>query len=215
MGLFQYEWLLRLVCSVAVGTLIGYERHVRSKDAGIRTHAIVALASCLMMLISQYAFPDAGKFDASRVAAGVVSGIGFLGAGLIFAHEGSIYGLTTAAGVWATSGIGMAFGAGMYALGTVCGLLMYIVENVYQKIFSFNPPYSLINVSFKMDHEGTISDINEVLLKLGYNHSENKITSKENYWQVETMIRTRKDVSPKQLKDELSEIPHLIEICII
>ena len=51
MGLFQYEWLLRLVCSVAVGTLIGYERHVRSKDAGIRTHAIVALASCLMMLI--------------------------------------------------------------------------------------------------------------------------------------------------------------------
>ncbi|MBR6724147.1 MAG: MgtC/SapB family protein, partial [Erysipelotrichaceae bacterium] len=179
------------------------------------THAIVALASCLMMLISQYAFPDAGKFDASRVAAGVVSGIGFLGAGLIFAHEGSIYGLTTAAGVWATSGIGMAFGAGMYALGTVCGLLMYIVENVYQKIFSFNPPYSLINVAFKMDHEGTISDINEVLLKLGYNHSENKITSKENYWQVDTMIRTRKDVSPKQLKDELSEIPHLIEICII
>ena len=190
MGLFQYEWLLRLVCSVTIGTLIGYERHVRSKDAGIRTHAIVALASCLMMLISQYAFPDAGKFDASRVAAGVVSGIGFLGAGLIFAHDGSIYGLTTAAGVWATSGIGMAFGAGMYALGTVCGLLMYIVENVYQKIF-------------------------EALLKLGYNHSENKITSKDNYWQVDTMIRTRKDVSPKQLKDELSEIPHLIEICII
>ena len=94
MSLFQYEWLLRLVCSVTVGTLIGYERHVRSKDAGIRTHAIVALASCLMMLISQYAFPDAGKFDASRVAAGVVSGIGFLGAGLIFAHDGSIYGLT-------------------------------------------------------------------------------------------------------------------------
>ncbi|MBQ2138029.1 MAG: MgtC/SapB family protein, partial [Erysipelotrichaceae bacterium] len=56
MGLFQYEWLLRLVCSVTIGTLIGYERHVRSKDAGIRTHAIVALASCLMMLISQYAF---------------------------------------------------------------------------------------------------------------------------------------------------------------
>ena len=89
------------------------------------------------------------------------------------------------------------------------------MENLYQKIFSFNPPYSLINVAFKMDHEGTISDINEVLLKLGYNHSENKITSKENYWQVDTMIRTRKDVSPKQLKDELSEIPHLIEICII
>ena len=92
-------------------------RKNRRKEAGVRTHVIVALASCLMMEISKYGFFDLGKFDGARIAAQVVSGIGFLGAGMIFVHKNSIKGLTTAAGVWATSGIGMAVAEQDYLSG--------------------------------------------------------------------------------------------------
>ena len=116
MAVFRIEWLLRILCSVAAGFAIGHERHRQSKSAGIRTHAIVSMASCLVMLVSEYAFADAVKNDPARIAAAVISGVGFLGAGIIFTQNGSTHGLTTAAGVWATSAIGMTFGGGMAML---------------------------------------------------------------------------------------------------
>lgn len=119
--------ILRIVIAGICGILVGLERKNRSKEAGIRTHFVVACGAAIIMVISKYAFfdvlGDASKFaneirlDPSRVASTIASGIGFLGAGMIFVHKGSITGLTTAAGIWATSGIGMAIGAGMYVLG--------------------------------------------------------------------------------------------------
>lgn len=129
--LYQLALALRIVIAGICGTVIGFERQTRSKDAGIRTHCIVAIGSALMMIISKYGFSDtmAGELgmrgaDGSRIAAQVVSGIGFLGAGTIFVHKNSITGLTTAAGIWATSGIGMAIGAGMYVLGVLTVLII-------------------------------------------------------------------------------------------
>lgn len=119
--------LIRIVVAGICGTIVGLERKNRSKEAGIRTHFVVACGAAIIMVISKYAFfdvlGDASEFaseirlDPSRVASTIASGIGFLGAGMIFVHKGSITGLTTAAGIWATSGIGMAIGAGMYVLG--------------------------------------------------------------------------------------------------
>lgn len=117
--------LIRIVVAGICGTVVGLERKNRSKEAGIRTHFVVACGAAIIMVISKYAFFDVtgGEFasevrlDPSRVASTIASGIGFLGAGMIFVHKGSITGLTTAAGIWATSGIGMAIGAGMYVLG--------------------------------------------------------------------------------------------------
>ena len=127
--LFTYLILfLRLLLSAICGFLIGYERRNRQKEAGIRTHIIVALASCLMMEISKYAFFDTGDFDGARIAAQVVSGIGFLGAGMIFVQKNSVKGLTTAAGVWATSGIGLAMGAGMYIVSIFTTLLILVIQ---------------------------------------------------------------------------------------
>ena len=118
-------YLIRIVVAGICGTIVGLERKNRSKEAGIRTHFVVACGAAIIMVISKYAFFDVigeefaseVRLDPSRVASTIASGIGFLGAGMIFVHKGSITGLTTAAGIWATSGIGMAIGAGMYVLG--------------------------------------------------------------------------------------------------
>lgn len=131
--------LLRLIVACICGIAIGFERKNRSKEAGVRTHCIVACASALMMIISKYGFYDLIqqgltqvdiRLDPSRMAQGIVTGVGFLGAGMIYIQRGSIRGLTTASGIWATSGIGMAIGSGMYTIGicaTVIILLLQIV----------------------------------------------------------------------------------------
>lgn len=138
MGSFQAEWVLRLVCAVLAGILIGYERHNRAKAAGIRTHAIVALASCLLMLVSKYGFEGSEKFDAARVAAQVVSGVGFLGAGVIFVRNDNVRGLTTAAGIFMTAAIGLCFGTGMYLTGfstmAILVIMLLILRSIKETI---------------------------------------------------------------------------------
>ena len=128
-------YFVRLLLAVICGGIIGYERTNRGKGAGIRTHCIVSLASCLMMLVSKYGFGDM-EFtgDGSRIAAQVVSGVGFLGAGMIYFNgRHSVKGLTTAAGIWATSGIGLAIGAGMYSMGIATSLLILIMQFLLHK----------------------------------------------------------------------------------
>lgn len=126
--------IIRLVISCLCGIAIGVERTNRAKEAGIRTHCVVSCASCLMMLISIYGFTSlTGKvgysdIDPSRIAAQIVSGIGFLGAGMIFVKRQTISGLTTAAGIWATAGIGMAIGAGMYITGIIATVLILLAQ---------------------------------------------------------------------------------------
>ena len=109
--------ILRLALAAGLGLLIGMERAYRAKTAGTRTHFLVALGSALFMIVSQYGFvdaPGAAGADPARVAAQIVSGIGFLGAGTIIMQKHVIHGLTTAAGMWVAAGIGMASAAGLY-----------------------------------------------------------------------------------------------------
>jgi len=118
--------------AAACGGAIGFERERRFKSAGIRTHLIVALSAALMTVLSKYGFSDAigsgVTVDASRVAAGVVSAIGFLGAGVIFFRKDAISGVTTAAGLWATVGVGIAIGAGRYFTGTVSTVVIVLLQ---------------------------------------------------------------------------------------
>lgn len=129
---YNVSFLIRLVVACLCGLAIGFERKNRGKEAGVRTHCVVACASALMMIISKYGFfdleNDIYRADGARIAAQVVSGIGFLGAGMIFVHKNTIKGLTTAAGIWATAGIGMAIGAGMYFIGIVSTGIIYFVQ---------------------------------------------------------------------------------------
>ena len=126
-----WDFALRLFVAGAMGVLIGLEREYRAKEAGYRTHFLVALGSALMMIVSQYGFmevlkTDLIRLDPSRIAAQEVSGIGFIGAGTIILQKQIVRGLTTAAGIWATSGIGLAVGAGMYAVGISATLLVLL-----------------------------------------------------------------------------------------
>ena len=131
---FGLHYILRMFVAGVCGFIIGFERKNRAKGAGIRTHFMVAMASALMMIVSMYCFndpifPEGTRMgDPSRIAAQIVSGVGFLGAGMIFVHKNNISGLTTAAGIWATAGIGMSIGAGMYIIGIAATLLVIFAQ---------------------------------------------------------------------------------------
>ena len=128
----EYEFILRIFVAALLGGLIGLEREYRAKEAGFRTHFLVALGSALFMIVSAYGFGDVPmndmthRWDVSRIAAQVVSGIGFIGAGTIIfrKQENVVSGLTTAAGVWVVAAIGLACGGGMYILATACTILV-------------------------------------------------------------------------------------------
>ena len=126
-----WELVVRLFVAGVMGICIGLEREYRAKEAGYRTHFLVALGSALLMIVSQYGFtnvlvPGLVHVDPSRIAAQVVTGIGFIGAGTIILQKQIVRGLTTAAGIWATSGIGLTIGAGMYAIGITATILVLI-----------------------------------------------------------------------------------------
>ena len=120
--------LLNILLAVVLGFAIGYERKLRYKEAGIRTHTIVCAGAALIMVVSKYGFGDSAEADAARVAAQIVSGVGFLGAGIIVYRKHEIHGLTTAAGVWATAGVGMAAGAEMYLFATGATVILIAVQ---------------------------------------------------------------------------------------
>ena len=167
------DLLLRLTVSTLCGAAIGFERGKRLKEAGIRTHTIVALGAALIMLVSKYGFFDVlgltdVALDPSRVASQVVSGIGFLGAGMIFVHHQSVNGLTTAAGIWATAGVGMAVGSGMYLVGVSATAIVIGVQVFLHLDFPFirTPSWEDIDVVVEGSSEA-IAAVRADLERLG------------------------------------------------
>ena len=126
------EFIIRLLVATALGAIIGLDREYRTKAAGFRTHVLVALGSALFMIVSVHGFDNLPKdqmtlsMDPSRIAAQVVSGIGFIGAGTIIFQKNVVKGLTTAAGLWVTAAIGLACGVGMYVSAIVSTLLVLV-----------------------------------------------------------------------------------------
>ncbi|MGZ8563881.1 MAG: MgtC/SapB family protein [Candidatus Limnocylindria bacterium] len=125
----QLELALRLTIALALGAVIGFEREMDRQPAGFRTHALVALGAALFTVISAYGF---GSGVPTMIAAQVVTGIGFIGAGTILHHRGSIRGLTTAASLWSVAAVGMAAGAGMLVLAAVGTVLIVVVLAVLE-----------------------------------------------------------------------------------
>lgn len=128
-GLSLLDIVIRLALSSLLGVAIGIERARREQSAGMRTYAVVSMASALIMIVSIYGIPiiDGNEHDSSRIAAQVVSGIGFLGAGVIFMRRNVVHGLTTAALLWAASGVGLAVGGGLLITGSIAtGFLLLI-----------------------------------------------------------------------------------------
>lgn len=125
--------ITRIVIAGLLGGIIGAEREFRAKIAGTRTHLLVAVGAALMMIVSRYGFD--GQGDPGRVAAQIVSGIGFIGAGAIMVNKHAVHGLTTAAGIWVAAGIGMAVASGMYAIGIATTVISLIGLEVFGWFF--------------------------------------------------------------------------------
>ena len=204
--------LLDLLLSVILGFAIGFERKLRSKEAGIRTHTIVCAGAALMMVISMHAF--GGEADAARVAAQIVSGVGFLGAGMIVYKQHEVHGLTTAAGVWATAGVGMACGGQKYTIAIGATLILIIVQCIFHlnfRIFRHKRYYS-VKIEFvqTVDENLRIKEIfgtdrfNELVL--------NRVGDTIVY---NATLNTDKEFSSTRLKEIITENPFIrsIERC--
>ncbi len=127
--------LLRPLCALIIGGIIGLERGMKNRPAGLRTYMLVCVGSCLIMLTNQYLYQVAQDGDPMRLGAQVVSGIGFLGAGtIVVTKHNQIKGLTTAAGLWASAGVGLALGVGFYEAALVVGLLVFVVLTLLQRL---------------------------------------------------------------------------------
>src|SRR5437763_106015 len=155
-----------MALALALGALVGAERQRGDRPAGMRTHALVCLGSTVFMLVSAFAFPEltqasGGRVDPTRIAAQVVTGIGFLGAGMIFTQQNVTRGLTTAAGLWVVAAIGLAVGAGMYFIACGGTILMLVVLAVLKPIEArmFNPRSRLVvRVLPQLGQLGSIQD---------------------------------------------------------
>ena len=201
--------LLRILLSVALGFSIGFERKMRFKEAGIRTHTIVCFGSALMMVVSLYAFGN--DADQARVAAQIVSGVGFLGAGMIVFKRHEVHGLTTAAGVWATAGVGMACGGGMWILAVGSTAILIIAQCIFHlniRLFKSKRYYS-IKIEFLQ-----ISDENNKIKEIFGTDRFNELIIKREGTKVvySATLNTDKEFSSTSLNSIIAENPFVLSI---
>ena len=208
------ELLLRIFVAMILGMLIGNERKNRMKSAGMRTHALVALGSALMMVVSKYGFSDTVQGDGARLAAQVVSGVGFLGAGMIFVRHNLVSGLTTAAGVWTTAGIGLPLGAGMYTIGIISALMLLIMQNLSHRIpfFSTVAASGMIRITVQKK-PNAVKEIETLLKDLGIEIQNIQIQkSEKNKIKLELDVIYPKTLDKSVLFSTLAESDDVISI---
>lgn len=207
----EWDFILRLILAAILGGLIGYERNIRSKEAGLRTHMLVSLSSALIMLVSQYGFYEVIQryieVDPSRIAAQVVSGMGFLGAGVIFKERGSIKGLSTAAGLWGVAAIGLAVGAGLYILGIAATILILLAFEVVNKV-------SKKSYNFSVELQVISKDLSYLTLKNDIRKNYNNIMSyrveHKNFGEVINLkFRVKNEDDFKILLEEINSMDNL------
>ena len=160
----EWDFILRIFAAGLLGGMIGFEREMRAKEAGIRTHFVVALGSALFMVISQFAFE--GNYDRARVAAQVVSGIGFIGAGVIIFQKNAVRGVTTAAGLWVAAAIGRASGAGMYTV-SIAATLMTIICLEAMHFITHKVGEKILTVTIFSVENDRLSSIIEAIKNMG------------------------------------------------
>ena len=201
----DWTFIMRIFVAGMLGGVIGFEREIRAKEAGVRTHFIVALGSALFMIISQYAF--SGRFDAARVAAQVVSGIGFIGAGVIIFQKNVVRGITTAAGLWVAAAIGLACGAAMYPVAIAATLMtvlvletMHFITNVYgekELTITLSPITNEELTAIVDSLKGNGANIESISLSDGEAVFEVKIKQKDYATTVDTVLSFSKGFKVK------------------
>ena len=211
-----WEYILRILIAALMGGAIGLEREYRAKGAGFRTHFLVALGSALLMVLSQYGFMDllesnkdlSIRLDPSRIAAQVVSGIGFIGAGTIIFQKHVVKGLTTAAGIWVVGAIGMGCGAGLYVLSVTTTVLVLIgleAMNIFLRRFGTRA----FAVRFSAESQNAIDTVLERLRRLHVEIDsyklEDKSTSKGALYNVSMEMKVMRNSFQRRILDIMQE----------
>lgn len=218
------ELIFRILASAIIGGIIGLEREINNRSAGLRTHILVTMGASLIMLVSTQGFPGMeGSFDPSRIAAQVVSGVGFLGAGTILISGQEIKGLTTAASLWVCAGLGLAIGAGYYLGGLVTVIIVYITLSILSKLEKklVRKRYKIINITCS-ERAGLISDLRQVFgeksitikdIKINRNHLLNQkpliiknAESLYNVVEVEVTLVVNRVLNYQELNSMLLEV---------
>ena len=209
---------MRLSIAFVLGAIVGLDRTYRAKDAGFRTHILVCVGSALMMIISQYGFEDivstdTTRYDPARIAAQVVSGIGFIGAGTIILQKHIVRGLTTAAGLWATAGIGLAVGSGMYAIGIVTTVLTLLGLELFPLIFKKINIHTLM-LQYSTSNFENIKRINDVILESNgriVSYEAEKIGVGEGaMYRVSIVVRAINSVSEEHIIHFVQKLPDVL-----
>ena len=214
------DLIIRILVGGFLGGAIGFERELRSKGAGFRTHFLVSLSSALLTVISAYgfqavmqAFPDS-RYDLSRITAQIVSGIGFIGAGIIIFQKNSVRGLTTAAGLWVTSAIGMACGGGMYIISGFATLLVLLVLEITHNLPVFGE--KSVALTFSADSREAFLRIADALKEKKVRVWSYSITQeKDNTLTVNLDIKIRQGNYLEAITDMLQSSPDVRLISIV
>lgn len=212
----QLAFLLRILLAGICGAMIGYERKERNKEAGIRTHMIVAIGASLIMIISKYGFDDIlGEqgiaLDPSRIAAQIVTGVGFLGAGMIFMRKNMISGLTTAAGIWATSGIGMAIGSGMYVIGMASALLIVCIQILLHARWMHEPAKAELSFLIEKDKKN-IEDLKQQLQKQHIEIEGIHITEEQGCYRIHAAVSLPETEQAQRLLALFQDLDYMKEL---
>lgn len=212
--------LLRILLATLLCGMIGFERELKKHSAGFRTHILVGVGACLMMLLSIYGFEayimqyDNIRFDPARIPSYVISGIGFLGAGTIMVHGMTIRGLTTAASIWTVAGIGLVVGAGLYPLAilaTLVVLISLIVLNSWEKVIGINKSENMIQIIVNQD--ANLGDILKVFDDFSSIITRLEIKNESKYERkIFVKLKEDQNESMNKLLVKLNEIEHVTNI---
>lgn len=209
------EIIIRLLLGAAIGGIIGFERSTHGRSAGFRTHLLVCVASVLIMIVSEYYHylslwdPSYVRIDPARLAAGAVTGVGFLGAGIIVRTGLNVQGLTTAACIWMVSAIGLAIGSGLYTAGLVSFVITYLSLWLLRMIEDRMSRLSYKFMTVVMEGTGDEEAIRAAIRKCGASVSSvNYERDMERLFTAFTITISFKETGcPKKILDELSSLP--------
>ncbi|WP_242161484.1 MgtC/SapB family protein [Bacillus cereus group sp. BfR-BA-01522] len=220
----SYEFLLKLGLALFLGLFIGVDRQLKNKPLGVKTSMVISVASCLITMVSiesvnVYSSPGHTNMDPMRLAAQIVSGVGFLGAGVILRRNNDVIsGLTTASMVWAASALGIAIGAGFYIQATVAMVLIILAINVMPQLIKIAGPYSLrqkdLSIRIIVNEHRELDGIFKQIKNLNMQVKRVKIKDIENgtSQKLEMVILVPEDLYTTELYGTLKEIDHIVSV---
>ena len=221
------DFAIRILVACLCGFVLGVERSRRFKEAGVRTHMIVCCGAALIMIVSKYGFADltsaAGEAfngtrgaDSARLAAQVVSGVSFIGAGIIFKNGGSIKGLTTAAGIWAAAGIGLAIEAGMYFVGILGTVAVALIQMMMHIVTVGQDSFKHCNIDILVENLFDFDDKFRDLMKhYGATIVEFRVTREVRGVRYNATLKSKKAITTDDVTAYLADNKEIIEVSVL